>query len=330
MSTVTAIKRISKMHYEGIVELINRETEKLGSASKVATKCAVSNATISNMVNGKWELVRPNMWATVATALDWRPAKAWVRVETNTMKLHHQVFADAKAESMWQIICDPAGMGKTTSAKTFAAREFQDTFYLECDEWTRGHFLKKLAQSLGIPTNTAHNYYELLEEITAFLKKKAATGSKVLVILDQADKLYDQAVRTLIPIFNDTEDKCAVVLIGVEHLRKRINRNVKNAQCGWDEVASRFGRKYIGAAGADRSDVANICHANGIEDAETIKLIWGELWDMEKARTTINGKDTRVIRDMRRLKRCIQRELLLKAEMPIEAEAPQEAEAVAA
>jgi hypothetical protein len=89
------------------------------------------------------------------------------------------------------------------------------------------------------------------------------------------------------------------------------------AKKGYDEVESRFGRKYIHMMGASYSDIAAICKANGVSSEEGIEMIWSELPKVEKFVTikTNDGsrKDRKVdfVEDMRRLKRLIKREILI-------------------
>lgn len=303
--------KVGRMHYQEIADLVRRELARLGTQQKVSVRCNVSAATINLILNNNWEGVRENMWRTVAAALDWRP-KGWQVVETANTRLLHQVFSDAKEKSLWIAVSAPAGSSKTCSAKTFAALNRENVFYVECDEWSKGFFLKKFAQTLGISHMGCGTYYYLLEEIIAFFQKK--TNERPLIILDQIDKLSDQAMRTLIPLFNGLEDKVGCVIMGVGHIKKRIRRNVENQNCGWDEIESRFGRTYLATPGATLTDVKSICAGNGLEDPATIKLIWEEIWAEEKAKNTIAGRDVKVIKDMRRLKRCIQRELLIMSE----------------
>lgn len=317
------------MNYPEIKELIEKERALLGSATKVAIKCDVSGATISNILNDKFDDVREGMWRKIAAALGWRPRR-WQVIETENIRTMHTFLQDAKDGNMWLMVAEKAGGSKSAGATTFAATN-KNVFYLECESWPRSFFLKKFAQSIGIPSNTSNNDFELMDEIIRFFQQRS--GDKPLVILDQVDKLYEASMACLIPIFNGLEDRVGVVIMGTEHLKKRIQNGVKFNKQHYDEIESRFGRSYLHTPGATRKEVAAIAVANGLEDTTAIKRIWEEIWNNEKGRHTVGGMDVNVIKDMRRLKRCIQREILALAELHAkldEAEAPAEAEAVAA
>ena len=56
----------------------------------------VSAATVSQILNGKWELISDEMWRTVARQIDYDP-RQWVTVETEGYKRMTDVMADAQA-----------------------------------------------------------------------------------------------------------------------------------------------------------------------------------------------------------------------------------------
>lgn len=60
---------MTELQKNQIVQAINDEKVRLGSQNKVATKCGVSSATISQMMNGNWELIKAEMWQKVAQSL---------------------------------------------------------------------------------------------------------------------------------------------------------------------------------------------------------------------------------------------------------------------
>lgn len=312
MSTAKFIA-INPMFYSEIRDLVKDEIKRLGSQAKVAIKCDVSPATISLIVTDSWDGVREGMWRKVAASLDWRP-QGWQVVETSNTRYLYSILADAQKSSLWLALSDIAGAGKTTGARSYAAQNRENTYYIECDEWNKGEFVKRFAKSLGISHIGCGSYYDLLDKIVVEFQQKAQ--DRPLIIVDQADKLRDAAFRCLIPLFNGLEDKAGCVIIGVGHLSKRIRRNAQLQTCGFDEIESRFGRRYINLPGNTRNDVAQICRGNGIDDNETIKRIWTEVWGDEKSRHAVGGREIPVVKDMRRLKRCVQRELLNLSEMP--------------
>ena len=65
-----------------IVQAIQEEKKRLGSYEQVAVKVGVSGATISQMINQKWDKIKPAMWQKVAHKLQIN-AQRWNIAETD-------------------------------------------------------------------------------------------------------------------------------------------------------------------------------------------------------------------------------------------------------
>ena len=68
---------MTDLQKEQILQAIKDEVSRLGSQNKVATKCEVSSATISQMLNHNWELIKAELWQKVAQALDINTTEQW-------------------------------------------------------------------------------------------------------------------------------------------------------------------------------------------------------------------------------------------------------------
>lgn len=300
-----------------VVSLIEVEISRLGSQEKVSKKCSVSPATLSQMRAGNWENIADQMWTKVASSLGYRPS-GWQMAEiTNTHIVQH-VLGNAKAQSLFMAISHRAGSGKTAGQKAFeTANRTNSVFSLSCREWAKREFLQNLAASLGLEAwNKTLSMDSLLMAITDFFKVRAA--QRPLLILDEADKLKGPAIRTLITLFNECEDRLGVVIIGTDHLAKQMQADARYNRKGAEELLSRFGRRFINLVGASLQDVAQICTANGIADKETIKSIFSEC---EPVNRMMGGQPCLVVEDLRRVKRAVQRELLKNTQTALEAEA---------
>lgn len=147
---------------------------------------------------------------------------------------------------------------------------------------------------------------DLIECISKAVKQMASV--KPMVMLDQANSLRPSALRTLIHLFNENEDILGLVMLGTENMETEIKRGVRLNKKGYDELDSRFGRKYIHLIGATLADTRKICAVNGIEDEALQKQIF---IDAEPVLHTLaDGTQIKVIKDKRRLKRVIKRERL--------------------
>lgn len=290
-----------------IVKAIQEEKKRLGSYEQVATKVGVSGATISQMINEKWDKIKPTMWQKVAHNLEIKTQR-WKIVETLSFKQITAYIEAVKSRQMFVLISCKAGSGKTATLRTFAEQnKVQSVFYLQAREWSKRDFLTELCRILGVDIGKGYTSVDKLGmKVIDFLSKRK--DKNPLLIVDEADKLKPSALRWFITLYNELEDEIGVIIAGTENLEKTIKRGVKYNLLGFDEIDSRFGRKFINdIVGARLTDVEMICQANGITDKDLIKSIFQELKPKEM---TTAGGTAEFIDDLRRLKRIIQRELL--------------------
>lgn len=300
-----------------VVALIAAEINRLGSQEKVAKKCAVSAATLTQMRANNWANIADAMWTKVGASLGWRP-QGWQMAETTNVRMMYQLLDNAKSGSLFMAVSDKAGSGKSASLRAYeAANRRNSVFYLSCREWAKREFLQNLAQSLGIEAwGKAQSIDKMLMDVVDFFKQRRAM--QPLLILDEADKLRGPALRSLIALYNECEDGMGVVIAGTDHLSKQMLADARYNRKGAEELLSRFGRRFINLAGATLDDVQNICTVNGLTDKAVIKSIFQEC---DPVRRMVGNRSVDVVEDLRRVKRAVQRELLKQSNQPVEAAA---------
>lgn len=295
-----------------IADLLAGCVDHLGGQRAAATFVGVSPATVSNMlVPDKWDVISEEMWRKVSSKLDNERDDTWVTIpgmyNTRVLKT---TFDDARRNKMYIGVSHDAGSGKTEASRQYAAAHRGQAVYLiRCREWRRRNFLLHLCRTLGIETPRRYaTADDLLELIVDFFLVRA--DRHPLLIIDEADKLDAAALRVLIPLYNETEGRMGVVVMGTENLRRTIKNGVTYSKKGYDEIDSRFGRKYVTLYGATRADVNAICTANGIDDKTIQSRIWQSLEPVERV---IGSQTTKMVTDLRRLKRVVMHEKLIAA-----------------
>jgi type II secretory pathway predicted ATPase ExeA len=300
---------MTNLQKSAILLAIDKEKERLGSYGQVATKADVSSATISQMRNNNWDLIKDEMWLKVGKALGYNDSE-WQIAETINYRKVTKICNDAKAYNLFMIITDKAGIGKSAPLKSYAQTNVDTgVFYIRCREWAKREFLTELCTMLGIDIGKTYMHIDKLGmKVVEFFRKRA--GIKPLLIIDEADKLKDSALRWFIHLYNETEDEMSLVIAGTPHLEHRISRGVKLKKLGFDELESRFGRAYINLIGATLDCTRKICSANGITDAQTQKRIFDELKPVfkEVQISADQVQNIKVVDDLRRLKRTVIRE----------------------
>jgi DNA transposition AAA+ family ATPase len=289
-----------------IVNLISQEKNKLGSANKVATRCRVSPATISQMINGNWELIADEMWLQVGAELGYTTS-TWKLAEIGNYVMIKKLLDFARFEHEYLVISAKAGSGKTATINQY--RQLDQTggvFVIQARDWARREFMINLCQTLGISLGTGYTSVDKLGEmvIRYFIDRKSLNP---VLIIDEADKLKPAALRYLIHFYNDLENIAGCVIAGTENLEKEIKKGVQYSRKGFDELDSRFGRNYIHLKGATMQDVREICAINGITDPEVSRIVFENSYPTG---ITFQDRHYKVVEDLRRVKRAIKRELM--------------------
>lgn len=255
-----------------IVNELRAYCNRFSSQNKAANSLKnVSPGTISQMLNGKWDNISEAMWRGVLSQIGGKKLNTWSVVETRGFKEFTQLLDDARLYSNVIAVIGSAGSGKSETSKRYAA-DNKNTYRLVCSEfWNRKTFLGELLAAMG-RDHGGMTVYEMMATVVRELKKQ----DDPLLILDEADKLIDQVLYFFITLYNELEDHLGIVLCATEHLRKRIDRGINLNKKGYNEIYSRFGRKFIELTGINHADVFQVCMANGIEDRETIMKIWDD------------------------------------------------------
>lgn len=287
-----------------ILQLVEDEKQRLGSYRAVAGKCKVSEATISQLRNGSYAAGGDDIYMTIALALGYDfDSGAWNIAETTNYRIIMEVLSDAKTEAMFIGVSHRAGSGKTATSDVFLANNRRNgVFKINCKEWNAHAFLTEIIREIGAETPKGYaNINTMIDNISIAFKRMAYLAP--LLILDQANSLKSASLRTLIHLFNQCEDILGLVILGTDNLESEIKRGVRLNKQGYDEIDSRFGRKYIHLVGATLSDTRKICEANGITNKEMQHHIFH---NCEPSRVTIeDGKTILAIEDLRRLKKLI-------------------------
>lgn len=251
----------------------------------------VSAATVSQILNNKWELIADDMWRTIANQIGYDPRK-WIVIETEGYTRMTQVLTDAQRNSLVMAVVGDAGCGKSQAIKTYAEQN-RGVIALSCSEyWNRKEFLSELLQNLGVEPGGS-TVADMMREAIRQLKRREG----VLIVMDEADKLSDQVLHFFITIYNKLEDTVGIVLCATQYLKKRIERGAVNNRKGYKEIYSRIGRKFIPMPVVNRGDIKAVCMANGLDDRQEIDRI-------------IDDADS----DLRRVKRLVSAYKLKTAE----------------
>lgn len=253
---------------EQITARLREYIDRYESQNKAAnTLKGVSSATISQMVNSNWELIKDDMWRNVAAQIGVNDGE-WVGVETRDYKIMTRIMMDSQTNSNVYAVTGAAGTGKTFAARRFA-QDNRRVYFVQCAEyWNKKMFLQELMSVMGRET-AGLTIGEMMCDIVRELKKQ----DHPLIVFDEADKLADFVLYFFITLYNQLEDQTGIVLCATNYLEKRINWGVKLNKKGYNEIYSRIGRKCVTLKGLSASDISAVCMANGVTDKAQLQEI---------------------------------------------------------
>ena len=248
----------------------------------------VSSATVSQLCNGKYELISDEMFIRIASQIGFA-FDSWTLHEGKTFKEITFTLSDAQAYKNVTWIVGDAGCGKTTAAIEYR-RTHRNVFYILCSEdMRRSDFVREIAKQVGAPTDTT-NLRDMLENAISMI---SFLGNPLLVF-DEGDKLTDSVFNYFISIYNRLEGHSGIVFLSTDYIKRRMDAGLRYNKKGYKEINSRIGRRFFDVSPTEENDIYAICQANNLTDRADIEEV------LKDAKRSDN--------DLRRVKRCIHRQ----------------------
>lgn len=254
-------------HKEFIVKELDRLCGKKFQ-NKYANKAQVSAATISQMRNRNWDLIRDEMWYKVKVnlSINW----SWVTAKTSNLLLIEDILTKIQRNSMSSCISDKQGIGKTEAYKHYA-RNNKNVILIECKNyWSKKSFAKHQLIACGLESGGTTE--EMIERFIKHLKSLV----KAVVIYDQYDKLKEPQKDLFMDYYNELDGHTAFLLSGVLALEKQEKSGCNKNKMGYRERFSRYGSKWVKLNPLSYQDVKLICEVNGVTDKDVISTIYDE------------------------------------------------------
>lgn len=127
----------------------------------------VSSATVSQLCNGKYDLISDDMFTRIAVQIGFA-FDSWTLHEGKTFKEITFALSDAQAYKNVTWVVGDAGCGKTTAAIEYR-RTHRNVFYILCSEdMRRSDFVREIAKQVGAPTDTT-NLRDMLENAISMI-----------------------------------------------------------------------------------------------------------------------------------------------------------------
>lgn len=222
-----------------------------------------SGATLNKMSNGRWDLIKDEMWNRVAARLGVRTE--WQTAETAFLRDICGFMGDAQLyrDNFW--VTAKAGSGKTEAVNYYRGTH-KNVFVVSCRDYTKRELVYLLSSTLGIQRKVGMRYREMED---AMIRRIQELDTPLLVF-DEADKLKEDALKFLIVLYNEVKNAgffCCSTPAVEDYMRSFRRRR------GGDEVFSRFGGQLVLVATPDEYDVEAVARANYVTQDAAIGRI---------------------------------------------------------
>ena len=225
----------------------------------------VSNGTISNVINKKWDNIADSMWQNIKNQVCKKGD--WVYVDIRPSVFIEKVIKDAAENSNVKGLVGIAGGCKS---KSIERTEIDNVFTVSCHEYFSSRdFLEAICNSMGITVHS-NRISKIMQEIVKHVLKL----KNPVIIIDEADKLDKKVLYFFISLFNALEGKCGLVMQATHYLKFFVKNGVDRGTKGFQEIYSRIGQIFLEVPKINLKDARKICKANGITDDLIITKIY--------------------------------------------------------
>ena len=280
---------ITEEQKQDIRERLREYVRRYPSQAKAVNSLkGTSPATVSVILNGKWESVSDDMWLKISSQLSGTPD--WRLCRTAAFDSLMLYMRDAMDEGSVIWVTGPAGTGKSTAASVFE-RENRNVFLLTCSEdMHKSDFIRELASRVGV----RHIGMTVRETLMAVIDALVRMDSPLLVF-DEGDKLTDTVLYYYISLYNALEGRCGMVFLSTNYMQERMRRGLASGRKGYDELDSRICRRFVPLDLISSAEVTAICEANGLTD--------------RAAQETVRREAAGCGNDLRRVRKSVHKEL---------------------
>lgn len=274
------INESQKKEIAGQIKAFQKRTGKSGNEISKSIP-GISNATLSNMINGKWQSINEDKWRLIANFIKFEiPAETSVFMKVSGLLNYCQKYKTTK------VFLAEAGSGKTYTSRHYTNNN-KEVYYVRCGQWSKNLFIERLIGAFGKDV-AGIKTTERAEALKIFITEK----NNPLLIIDELDKLQTPALLFLIELYNDINDFCGMLFCCTEAFKNRIIKSVRKGKDGFEELLSRFGGSFVEwEADQERKvlDMTAICRVRGINDEDEIFNI------IAKSKNIVNKYDMRIL-----------------------------------
>jgi len=209
------------------------------SANKIAAKTKVNPAYISVIrakkfytVVGEKEVAISDKYFQILAEFIGLPLEKnnWQNVATDQFKRIMATLEDAREYGYTNVIIGETGCGKTHAARLFANVYPNDTIIITVGSSDNiGDLIDKVIEALHlVPPKTKS---KKIREIIRGIKEMKHTGSKPMLIFDEAEYMKIPALCAMKELYDNLSGIASIVMIGTDQLTRNLDKlRIKNRE----------------------------------------------------------------------------------------------------
>ena len=259
-----------------------------GSDSKFAVSLGISASQYSRTKNGELDrVISDAQWISIARKIgvNLNETADWKTANTPVFQFVTAQLKACQDDSLSALLCDMADIGKTYSAKHYAANN-KGVVYVDCSQVkSKQRLIRHIAKSFGVGSNG--RYSDVYEDLVFYLK----TLPTPLIILDEAGDLDYTAFLELKALWNAVENACGFYMMGADGLEAKINRSISVKKVGYTEMFSRFGKRYGKVVPAGKEEKEKMLQASAAMIIKANAEARGVSVDVNKVLRKTMGED---------------------------------------
>jgi len=259
-----------------------------GSDSKFAVSLGISASQYSRTKNGELDrVISDAQWISIARKIgvNLNETADWKTANTPVFQFVTAQLKACQDDSLSALLCDMADIGKTYSAKHYAANN-KGVVYIDCSQVkSKQRLIRHIAKSFGV--GSTGRYSDVYEDLVFYLK----TLPTPLIVLDEAGDLDYTAFLELKALWNAVENACGFYMMGADGLEAKINRSISVKKVGYTEMFSRFGKRYGKVVPAGKEEKEKMLQASAAMIIKANAEARGVSVDVNKVLRKTMGED---------------------------------------
>ena len=231
------------------------------SKSAFASRCDVSDATMTALTKEKWDSLSDEMLMKLWNFVN-RDKYNNLYQSYDFLSIYKACDKARKYRLMVGVTAD-TGMGKTTALRTYSRQK--NVFYVSYDKtMNAGQFFVSLLRELSLPFCCS------LNDMMNFAADKLNRLEAPLLIIDEAGKLTHSMILYLQVLRDKTCGNCGIVLAGMPYFKVNMQKNAAREKEGYAEFLRRI-NVWHDFIGLQPKEIEEICVMHGIRNKSKIK-----------------------------------------------------------